>query len=960
MLKNQLFRRKITFFALFLILSSVSNAQKATPFEQRLKGFDQRKALIENATLAVSAPTSIGPSVFSCRVTDLDVNPANPAEMYVAYASGGLWYTNNYGTSFTPVFDHEASMTIGDIAVDWAKNVIWVGTGEANSSRSSYAGTGIYRSGDGGKTWEWRGLPESHHIGRIVLHPTNPNVIWVAVLGHLYSPNVERGVYRSGDGGQTWQRTLFINETTGAIDLCIDPNVPNTIYAATWQKTRSAWNFTGAGAGSGIWKSTDGGLTFNLIVNGFPTGEKTGRIGLTAGLKDGKTILYASVDNQNPAPEQPKNKDKDELTKDVLRTISVADFAKLEEDKITAYLRANDFPESYSAAKVKDLVSKNKIAPIALVEYLEDANNNLFETNYIGAEVYRSEDGGGSWRKTHTMSMEQINFTYGYYFSNIRCAPNNADQVYLMGYLIIKSDDGGKNWTSINGDNVHADHHALYVHPSKPGLLMNGNDGGLNISWDNGKSWILCNNPPVGQFYAINVDEADNYNVYGGAQDNGVWVGPSNYKPNTSWHQSGDYPYKELLGGDGMQVEVDTRENIVVYTGFQFGNYFRINRRNGQQKEITPKHELGERPLRFNWQTPIHLSRHHQDILYLGANRLYRSFDRGDKWEAISGDLTKGGKPGNVPYGTLTTIHESPFKLGMLYTGSDDGLVHITRDGGDTWTRITTGLPENLWVSRVQASAHEKGRVYVALNGYRLDDFNAYLYISNDFGKTWVRIGTNLPAEPINVVREDPSNPEILYVGTDNGAYISNDRGQNFQSVSSDFPAVPVHDMVVQAREKDLIIGTHGRSMYKMSVRYIQKINADVLSQPLTLFDIDKKRFAKGWGKKVAWKTAADPELPVYFYSTTAGKASYKVQLKNGPEVQRGELNTKAGLNRFNYNLDVKEDNLRAYLRKLNDNAKQPIDPPLSDTGKYYLQKETYIFTLEQGGKTVSKEFVIE
>lgn len=941
-------------------------AQKATPFGERLAGFDQRKRLTENSIIANALPQNIGPSVFSCRVTDVDVNPANPAEMYVAYASGGLWYSNNFGTSFTPVFDHEASMTIGDIAVDWAKNILWVGTGEANSSRSSYAGTGVYRSADGGKTWEWRGLPESHHIGRIVLHPTNPNVILVAVLGHLYSPNAERGVYRSSDGGQTWQRTLFVNDIAGAIDLCLDPNAPNTVYAAMWERTRSAWEFSGAGAGSGIWKSTDGGMTFAPVSgtgSGFPNGEKTGRIGLAAGLKDGKTVLYASIDNQNPKPEKDKKDTKDELTKDALRFMNSADFAKLDDEKLEAFLRKNDFPEKHTAEKIKDQVAKNKIVPATLVEFLEDANNSLFETNFIGAEVYRSDDGGNSWVKTHLADIEQMHFTYGYYFSNIRCAPNNADQVYLLGFIIIQSADGGKTWTSIQGDNVHADHHALWVHPSKPGLLINGNDGGLNISWDNGKNWILANNPPVGQFYAINADNAEPYNVYGGAQDNGVWVGSSDYKASSSWHQSGHYPYKELLGGDGMQVEIDTRDNTTVYTGYQFGNYYRINRTNNKSKYITPKHELGERPLRFNWQTPIHLSRHNQDVLYLGANRLYRSFNQGDKWEAISGDLTQGGKKGNVPYGTLTSVHESPLKFGLLYTGSDDGLVHITRDGGDTWTRITTGLPANLWVSRVQASAHEKARVYVALNGYRFDDFNAYLYVSEDFGKNWKKIGLDLPAEPINVVKEDPANPDILYVGTDHGVYISLDRGATFHSLSAEFPAVPVHDIVVQERDKDLLIGTHGRSMYKLPVRNIQAMNKDVLAAQLHLFDVAKKRYNRNWGKKSPWEVTKDPELPVQFYAAGAGTAKFTVKTKSGLELQSGTISYKNGLNSWNYTLDIREDAVKNYLKKLNEDLKNPkkaVELKPADTGKTYLYKGTYSLTLEKDGTSVTKEFVIE
>ena len=937
-----------------------------TPADARLQGFDARKKLRQNSLLAALRPESIGPSIFSCRVTDVDVNPQEPTHFYVAYASGGLWYTESNGTSFKPVFDHEASMSIGDIAVDWKNNVVWVGTGEANSSRSSYAGTGIYRSADGGKTWEWRGLPESHHIGRILLHPADPNTLWVAVLGHLYSPNPERGIYKTVDGGKTWSKTLFVNDDTGAIDVIADPADPTTLYAATWQRSRRAWEFNGAGAGSGIWKSTDGGSTWtklNTPESGFPTGDKIGRIGLAAGRKDGKTVLYASLDNQNPKAKQKEEKE-DVLTKDQLRSIAKEDFLKLPEEKIAAYLKQNGFPEKYNATKVRELVEKDKIRPVALVDYLEDANNNLFETNFTGAEVYRSDDGGLTWKRTHDGPLDQMFFTYGYYFSNIRCMADNPDQVYLIGFLIIRSDDGGKTWKNINGDNVHVDHHALWLNPSRPGHLVNGNDGGLNISWDNGASWLKCNNPPVGQFYAVAADDDEPYNVYGGAQDNGVWTGPSDYTASTEWHQNGQYPYKELVSGDGMQVQVDTRDNNTVYAGFQFGYYFRINKRTGDRKPVTPRHELGERPLRFNWQTPIWLSRHQQDVLYFGANKLYRSFDKGEQWEAISGDLTGGGAKGNVPYGTLTSICESPLKFGLLYAGSDDGLLHVTRDGGETWTRISDSLPQQLWVSRVQASAHERARVYASLNGYRWDDFSAYLYVSNDYGQHWQRIGLDLPAEPVNVVKEDPVNPDVLYVGTDHNVYVSLDRGASFQTLSPEFPDVAVHDLAVQAKAGDLVIGTHGRSMYKVDVSKIQRLNRDVLTAAVYVFDLGKRKFNKNWGKKPPYEMAKDPEFPVWFYADAAGKATWSVKMKDGGAVlNAGAIDCSKGLNRFVYALDLQESALKKYAEAIQSrqkDAKKTPGPEKADTGKYYLQKGVYTFTLEKDGQSAVQEFAIE
>jgi photosystem II stability/assembly factor-like uncharacterized protein len=932
--------------------------QTPTPAATRLAGFEQRKTLKTNNLLSALEPKSIGPSVFSCRVTDLDVNPADPTEMYVAYASGGLWHSTSNGTTFSPVFEQEASMTIGDIAVDWRNRVIWVGTGEVNSSRSSYAGTGVYRSADNGKNWEWRGLPESHHIGRVVLHPTDPNTLWVAVLGHLYSPNEERGVFKTTDGGKNWTKTLFVDTQSGAIDLCLDPIDPNTVYAATWQRSRTAWNFDGAGEGSAIWKSTDGGNTFQRISSGksgFINGAKTGRIGLCAGLKNGKTILYASVDNQNAKPKTDASAKKEELTKEQLRKMSTIDFAQLDNDKLKGYLKSNDFPEKYTPESVKQLVASGKIKPTALVEYLEDANNNLFETDFIGAQVYRSDDGGRNWNLTHEEPLEQMNFTYGYYFSVVRCQPDNADQVYLLGYNIIESHDGGKNWSNINRDNVHADHHALWVNPARAGHLVNGNDGGVNISWDNGQSWIKANNPPVGQFYAIAADNAEPYNVYGGAQDNGVWVGPSNYEASTEWHQSGAYPYKELLGGDGMQIAIDQRDNSTVYTGYQFGNYYRINRRSGQSKPITPQHELGERPLRWNWQTPIALSHFQQDVLYMGANKVYRSFDRGDNWTAISGDLTQGGKAGNVPYGTITTLSESPMQFGLLYAGTDDGLIHVTR-GDQNWTRITAGLPANLWVSRVVASAHVQGRVYATLNGYRNDDFSAYLYVSENYGTNWERIGNNLPAEPLNVVREDPSNPNLLFAGSDHGVYVSLDRGQTFNALDGALPATPVHDLVIQPTAKDLLIGTHGRSMYKLHIGILQQITPEVLATDLYLFDLNKIRGSRSWGKKTVWRELKYPSYPVTFYSKNAGTVNWEVSNTDGLVLQNGSWAAKRGLNAFNYDLTLRENAVKPLEKALNTDSKAAVNIEKTDIGSYFLPKGKY--QMKVG--SITKPFVIE
>ncbi|MEZ4921441.1 MAG: glycosyl hydrolase [Saprospiraceae bacterium] len=965
MMNLKTFRIGLVLAGIFCASGALWSQTQPSTAAERLEGFSARKSIQENTWLKDVKPVSIGPSVFSCRVTDVDVNPSDPTEFLVAYASGGLWHTKSNGTRFEPIFDQEASMTIGDIAVDWKSQTIWVGTGESNSSRSSYAGTGVYQSTDMGKTWTYKGLPESHHIARIILHPTDPSTVWVSVLGHLYSPNPERGVYKTIDGGATWEKTLFVNDHSGGIDLCLDPFDPTIIYAATWDRTRAAWDFSGAGTGSDIYKSTDGGSNWTKITGekrGFPDTEFVGRIGICAGKLNGKTVLYASLDNQTPVKKEEKDEKKG-LTKDDLRNISKEDFLALKEEDLTAYLKDNNFPKKYTAKKVRELVQSGKIKPQALVEYLEDANSSLFNADYVGAEVYRSDDGGESWYKTHDNALDGINFTYGYYFSTVYCNPENADQVYLLGFYVVSSEDGGKHWKSINGDNVHVDHHVLWVNPDRPGHLINGNDGGLNISWDNGESWMKANNPPVGQFYAVQVDAAETYNVYGGTQDNGVWVGSSRYRASDSWHQTGRYPYESILGGDGMQIEVDTRDNKIVYTGFQFGNYFRINRESGNRKFITPKHELGERPLRFNWQTPIHLSRHNQDILYIGANKLYRSFNRGDKWEAISNDLTAGGKKGNVPYGTLTSIHESPLRFGLLYTGSDDGMVYRSKDGGGEWKAINAGLPENLWVSRIQASSHEKSRVYLSLNGYRFDDFRAYLYVSEDYGDTWTSIGTNLPAEPINVVLEDPANPQVLYVGTDHGLYVSVDRGKAFHTLSASFPAVAVHDVVLQTAAKELVIGTHGRSIYKVSVEHIQALTPEILAKAIHLFKVEEIDYSSSWGKNPTWGEVRIPTRTIWAYSGEDRSADWTVETEEGTLVQSGTWEMNQGLNSMDYHYELDESKKKNYEKAIRSTQKKgdkPFEMKPAENGKYYLPAGTYVLHVKSGDQSTSTELVVE
>lgn len=973
----------------------------------------------------------------SGRVVDVDVCPDDPTHFYVAYASGGLWVTYNNGQSFEPLFDHEAVMTIGDIAVDWKHGeTIWIGTGENNSSRSSYAGLGMYKSTDKGKTWQHKGLEDSHHIGRVILD-TNDDAgrdlqsrpIYVAVIGHLFTPNDERGVFKSTDGGNTWKKTLFVDNNTGAIDLIMDPSNHNILYAAMWHRERKPWNLKESGASSGIYKSMDAGETWTLMTtkeSGFPTGEGVGRIGLSIYAGDMEQVInpskgnnkdddnskpkhvmtkfvprpiYAVVDNHD-LREKKKDDKKKGLTKDTLRTMSKESFLSLKDSLIEKYLKDNDFDEEYSVERVKNMIRTDSIKPAALVEYLEDENAQLFDTEIKGAEVYRSDDAGKTWKKTHEGYLDHVFNTYGYYFGQIRVSATRDLQssdlkIYIYGVPFLKSEDGGKTFKSIDAANTHGDYHALWLNPNRDGHLIVGNDGGINISYDDGKTYFKANTPAVGQFYSVNVDMEKPYNVYGGLQDNGVWYGPSTNKENTGWHEEGEYPFKRIMGGDGMQVVVDTRDNATVYTGYQFGNYFRVNRNTGENKYITPKHKLGERPLRWNWQAPIWLSKHNQDIVYFGSNKFHRAMNKGNDFQTLTGDLTNGGIKGNVPYGTITAITESPLKFGLLYCGTDDGNVYRSDDVGYNWKKITQDLRRNLsdhfdiemeirdvnpelkattpkegftctlYLSRIIASSFDTSTVYLSFNGKIFDDFKAYLFKSDDYGNAFKPIGTDLPNEPINVVKEDPKNKNILYVGTDHGVYVSLNKGKNFMKMTGDFPNVAVHDLVIHPRDNDLVVGTHGRSIYIAHVGELQQLNDTLMAKDISIFKIDAIHYNKNLGKiPNQWSEPHETKKQFAFYVKEKGISTLRIKTDKDLLLKEIKDTSAAGLNYVNYDLSIDSTNLSKYQTFINENKKLNDEEKKierADNKKYYLKPGKYILEIEtQKGIKSKQEFIIK
>lgn len=920
-------------------------AQQPTSAEKIQQALQQKKALITNSTVKNIPFKNIGPTVMSGRVVDIDVNPENTTEFYVGYASGGVWYTNNNGTTFTPVLDNSPTQNVGDIAVDWKNGTIWVGTGENNSSRSSYAGIGILKSTDKGKTWTNVGLPDSHHIGRILINPKNPDEVIVGSIGHLYSPNKERGVFKTSDGGKTWTKTLFIDENTGIIDIQPVPNNFNILYAAAWERERKAWNFDGDGKNSAIYKSTDAGNTWTKISdnNGFPNGDGVGRIGLAV---FNENIVYAFHDNQfrRKKDSTKQAKGSGALTKEELASVSVDELLNMKDKKLNSFIKVNGLQEKYRAENVKQIIrsSPGEMRPSDLVGYLKDANAALFNTPVIGAEVFKTTDGGKTWKKTHEGYLDDLYYSYGYYFGEIRVDPQDQNGIYILGVPILKSKDGGKTFTSISKENVHADHQALWVDPKKQGHLIDGNDGGLNISYDDGESWIKLNQPAVGQFYTVYADNQENYKVYGGMQDNGVWVGDHNAKIDKRWHQTGKNPYESLMGGDGMQVAVDDRNPSIVYTGYQFGNYYRIDRATGKQTYIQPKPKKDKPAYRFNWQTPIQLSKHNQDILYLGGNKLHRSLNKGDDWEEISGDLTKGEKEGNVAYGTLTTIFESPFQFGLIYVGSDDGLVQVTKNGGGNWEKISNSFPQNLWVSRVIASKYKKERVYVTLNGYRFDDFTPYVYMSDDYGKTWKDISGNIPTSAVNVIKEDPKKENILYLGTDNGLYVSFNQGSTWEAFSNGLPNVAVHDLVIQPKAKHLLVGTHGRSLYKANITSLQEF--DNKEAIFSMKDIKKR---KSWGSSWSkWLEPSTPKITIPFYVSTDKEVELEVY-SDKVLVNTIKTNATKGFNEVVYDVSFSEKGRKKYLKKHKD-----AEIKKAKNDKYYLPKGKYKVTMGELNQT--------
>jgi photosystem II stability/assembly factor-like uncharacterized protein len=686
---------------------------------------------------------AIGPATPSGRIDDFAVDERNPAIFYVGTATGGVWKTVNNGTTLEPVFDHEGSASIGDVAIaPGDPNVVWVGTGEANNRQSSSWGDGIYKSADGGKTWRRMGLTQSYHIARILVDPRDYDVVYVAALGNLWAPGGERGVYKSTDGGLTWTNVLSDGPDVGATDLVMDPRNDKVIYAALYQRRRSAWGFNGGGPRSAIYKTTDAGRSWTRLTNGIPQGD-AGRIGL-------------------------------------------------------------------------DVYRRNPDIVYARIEHTTESG------------VYRSDDAGASWRKMSSTNPRPM------YFSQVRVDPNDVSRVYVPGVQLFVSDDGGRTFRDDGAKNIHVDFHALWIDPRNSNHVMIGGDGGVGISYDRSATYVWLNNLPVGQFYHIAYDMQSPYWVCGGLQDNNTWCGPSAVR---SRDGIGNDDWFIIGGGDGFQAQMDPGDARTLYAESQGGRLNRVDRVTNERQSIVPEPASGGPAYRWNWDTPVVLSPFDPATVYMGANRLFKSTDRGRSWAAISPDLTthtdrdtlvlmgvKGEdikiarNDGVSSYGTLTTIAESPTQRGLYYTGSDDGQLNVSQDGGTTWTNVTgtiPGLPPYTYVSHVAPSRFAEGTVYATFDGHRSGDVGTYVYASANAGNSWRAITGDLPTgEVARTITEDLVNADVLYLGTETGVFVTTDRGGHWLRMAGNLPTVPVYEITLQPRDDAMLLATHGRGIW--------------------------------------------------------------------------------------------------------------------------------------------------
>jgi photosystem II stability/assembly factor-like uncharacterized protein len=814
---------------------------------------------------------SIGPANMSGRFVDLAVVESDPYVYYAASATGGVFKTTNNGVTFTPVFEREGTHSVGDIEVHQANpEVVWVGTGERANRQSSSWGDGVYKSEDGGKSWTHMGLRDSHHIGRIVLHPTDPAIVYVAAMGHLWGNNEERGLYKSTDGGATWRKILYIDEMTGVVDVAMDPKNPELLYAAAYQRQRKPFGFHGGGPGSGLYKSEDGGATWKELRRGLPEGDY-GRIGISVYRKDPR-IVYVCVEQG------------------------------------ARYTASTSYEER-------------------------------------GAGVYRSEDFGESFTHMSDWNPRPM------YASQILVDPTDDRRIYMENSFSF-SDDGGKTF-EVPQQSVHSDDRYLWVNPKDARHLIKASDGALATSYDRGVTWLYAAHLPVSQYYRVRVDMEKPFHIYGGLQDNGSWKGPSaTYRSegilNEDWTRIG--------GGDGFLSDVDPEEPHRIYAESQYLGLMRVDTRTNEKRSIRPGNRtgwiesrrnwdvwgtgkdfpfLGEEMSPGNWDGPFLVSPHDPKTVYAGTNELWKTSDRGQSWISL-GNLTTGivrseltimgqaptattaSLDDGIPfYPTLTVIAESPLRKGLLFVGTDDGNLSVSPDGGKTFEKIDDrlpGLPPGAWISAIEPSRFSPDVLYVAVNNYRNDDFENYLYESRDGGRRFRSIASGLPPRrAVRTVREDPRSEKLLYAGTELGLFVSVDRGAHWVELKNNLPTLAFNDLVVHPRDNDLVLGTHGRGIWILdNVNSLQELTPDVLGAEAYLFGIEPAEMIRYVGVKaqegdLVFKGKNPPAGAIIDYYLRDEPAESEIAIAvldaAGTEVRSLEPGRKRGINRVVWDL---------------------------------------------------------
>jgi len=784
---------------------------------------------------------AIGPAVMGGRTVDIDAVEKKPWIIYAAIGPSGVWKSENAGVTWSPVFFKEATVSVGDVTIAPSHpDIVWVGTGEATCRNSVTIGDGVYKSTDGGKTWQNMGLKETRHISRIVINPGDPNIVYVAAMGHLWGPNEDRGVYKTIDGGRTWKKVLYVNADTGFADLAMDPNDSLILYAAAYEHRRLPHYFSSGGPGSGIYKTTDGGETWVRLTKDLPEGI-LGRIGLAVA-RSAPGVVYALIEHKDGG-------------------------------------------------------------------------------------IWRSEDRGETWKRMCDVQTYRRVNTRPFYYSHIHVDPTNDKVVYVLSTGLHVSMDGGQKFRAI-GAGIHPDHHALWINPSNPQHLIEGNDGGIDISYDGGKTWLPVQSMDLAEVYQVGYDMRDPYYVYCGLQDNGSWAGPS---ATTDIIGITNEDWVNIGGGDGFYAQPDPNDPTIVYSNYQVNNLYRYDWRILRSKSIKPIGSLDNPPFRFNWNSPIHISPHDSNIVYTGGNYLFMSRDRGQSWEIISPDLTtndpaklkdSGGpitldNSGAESHCTITTISESPVERGVIWCGTDDGNLQITRNGGKTWENVVRrlpGLPAGTWCSRVEASRFEAGTAYAAFDGHRHDDYATYVFKTADYGKTWTSIKGNLPFGWVNVIREDVKNRNLLFIGTEFGIFASIDAGASWFSLKNNLPTVAVHDIAVHPRANDLIIGTHGRGIWILDdISFLQEMKPEVLRtpahvfsiRPTTIWHVSSRRESYTKPVYAAKNPTYGMALTIFLPSKPKEKPKATIQDKEGETVFELNFAAEEGIQRAYWNLQI-------------------------------------------------------